>query len=567
MFGWWHRRSRGGEIAPEEIFLDASNLPRLDSVQFEGRMERPVSSNALFMVGAVCAIAIVVFIGRAFVLQVADGDTYADISRNNRLERTVLFATRGIITDRNDREIAWNEIETNATATMPFSRRHYIEEPGFAHILGFVQYPKKDTSGAWWREEYSGVAGVEKAFDDLLAGENGSSMSETDARGALVREDIVDPPKEGGNLTLSIDAEVQSALARRLEEHARVQGFKGGAAAIMDVRSGELLALVSFPEYDIQAFADGDREMIQNASESDQTPLLNRAASGLYAPGSIVKPLFAVAALQEGIIDPEKEILSTGAITIPNPYHPDKPSIFKDWKAHGWVDMRRALAVSSDVYFYSIGGGFESQRGLGIEAIEKYARLFGLGSPVDFLGLEAVGTIPSPAWKKAVFGEDEPWRLGDTYNTVIGQYGFQTTPLQMLRAIAAIANGGSLVYPRITHSDRYPSEAAGPEALGISDAYLQVAREGMHAAVTEGGTAQGLWMPGVAIAAKTGTAQIGMRNEFMNSWVVGFWPFEEPKYAFVVVLEKAPANTLAGAAPAMRPFFEWLAANKPEYAK
>jgi penicillin-binding protein 2 len=479
----------------------------------------------------------------------------------------VLFATRGIITDRNGREIAWNEIETNATASPPFPRRHYIEEPGFAHILGFVQYPKKDSSGEWWREEYSGAAGVEKAFDDVLAGQNGSSMSETDARGVLVREDIVDPPTEGGNLTLSVDAEVQSALARRLEEHARIQGFRGGAAAIMDVRSGELLSLVSFPEYDAQAFSDGDRDAIQEASDSDLTPLLNRAASGLYAPGSIVKPLFAAAALAEGIIDPEKKILSTGAITIPNPYNPDKPSIFRDWKAHGWVDMRRALAVSSDVYFYAIGGGFESQRGLGIAAIEKYARMFGLGAPVDFLGLEASGTIPSPAWKEAVFGKDEPWRLGDTYNTVIGQYGFQTTPLQMLRAIAAIANGGSLVYPRTTRADAHPSEALGTEALGISEQNLHVAREGMHAAVTEGGTAQGLWMPGISIAAKTGTAQVGMRNEFMNSWVVGFWPFEEPKYAFVVVLEKAPANTLAGAAPAMRPFFEWLVANKPEYTK
>ena len=154
-------------------------------------------------------------------------------------------------------------------------------------------------------------------------------------------------------------------------------------------------------------------------------------------------------ALTEGVIDPYKKILSTGSISIPNPYFPDQKTVFKDWKAHGWTDMREAIAVSSDVYFYEIGGGFESQKGLGIVNIEKYAQLFGIGQKTGIdLPDEKGGIIPGPEWKIKNF-KGEPWRIGDTYNTVIGQYGFQVTPLEMVRAISAIANYGTLVTPAL----------------------------------------------------------------------------------------------------------------------
>ncbi|MEK7509880.1 MAG: penicillin-binding transpeptidase domain-containing protein [Patescibacteria group bacterium] len=561
---WWRLNGgrRGSEINPEDIFLDSSNLPSLDRGQFEGRVERPVSHKAFLALGGVFALVMLIFVGRAFMLQILAGEAYTDISRNNRLERSVLFATRGIVTDRNGTEIAWNELETDtaATSSRPFPARRYIKREGFAHLLGFVRYPKTDAAGKWWSEEYVGISGVEHAFDELLRGVNGSQMTEIDARGELVREDIIDPPVDGGALKLSIDADVQAELARTLQRHAEVHEFQGGAAAIMDVRTGELLALTSFPEYDNQAFSEGDAETVVAANTNPLTPLLNRAVAGLYAPGSIVKPLLAAAALNEDLIDPEKEILSTGSISIPNPYDPSKPSIFKDWKAHGWVDVRRALAVSSDVYFYTIGGGFEDQRGLGIEKIDEYARRFGLSVPTGIvLGGESVGTIPTPEWKREVF--DDEWRLGDTYNTAIGQYGFQVTPLQVVRYAAALASGQLLV-PQLVAGARF---VAAP--LGISEGDLQVVREGMRAAVDGGGTAAALYMPGISIAGKTGTAQVGKRNEYMNSWVIGFWPSDAPRYAFAVVLEKAPAGTLSGASPAMQPFFSWLVANKPEYVE
>lgn len=562
---WLPRRRglSGREITPDEIFLDSSNRAGLDAYQFEGRVERPVSPLSIAMVGALFLVVTFGFAAQAFNLQVMQGESFAEISRNNRIDRSVIFATRGIILDRNGKEIAWNEIETDpsATSSSPYPLRSYIDAPGFAHILGFVRYPKADSSGRWWREEYVGVAGIESIFNTDLAGVNGSALSETDARGDSVREDIVDPARDGTALTLSIDADIQAELARRLAAHAATQRFQGGAAAIMDVETGELIALVSFPEYDAQAFAAGDTAVVNAVNQDPTKPLLNRAVGGLYAPGSIVKPMFAAAALNEGLIDPAKKILSTGSISIPNPYFPDKPSIFRDWKAHGWTDMRRAIAVSSDVYFYSIGGGFQDQKGLGIAKIDEYAKRFGFSLPTGILlGNESVGTIPTPEWKEQVFGD--PWRLGDTYNTAIGQYGFQVTPLQVVRYVAALANGGKLVTPQLI-----AGEPARAEAIDITSDALQVVREGMRAAVTDGGNAAALNIGGISIAGKTGTAQIGRNNEFMNSWVIGFWPYEKPKYAFAVVLERAPANTLSGASPAMSPFFYWLRDNKPEYVK
>ncbi len=575
---WPLRRvQKGNEINPDEIFLDSSNLPSLDESQFEGRVEFPISPTALVSVGTVFGLATIAFLGQAFYLQVVHGAEYAEISRENRIDRSVIFAARGVIYDRNGTPLAWNEApsanaSSTATSTQAYPLRRYTELPGLAHILGYVSYPRKDESGNWWREEYTGVSGIEHTANAVLQGTNGDVLIETDARGAKKREDMILPPRDGADQYLAIDAEVQSKLFSILSNHAIGNNFQGGAAAIMDVQTGELLALTSFPEYDNAAFSDGDAEVIRQANTDLRAPLLNRAISGVYTPGSIVKPIFAVGALSEGIIRPEKEILSTGQLVVPNPYFPDQPSVFKDWRAHGWVDMRGAIAVSSDVYFYTIGGGFEGQPGLGISRIDSYARKFGLGrlTGIDLEG-EETGVIPTPEWKKEVFGEDEPWRLGDTFITSIGQFGFQITVAQAVRFAAAIANGGTLVSPRVEkRSESLLFAWDTNEEIDVLPSYLKIAREGMRDAVSshwESRTARALDMSGIDIAAKTGTAELGERNQFMNSWVIGFWPADEPKYAFAVVLEKAPAGTLSGAAPAMRGFFEWLISEKPEYVK
>ena len=561
------------EIDPDEIFLDSSNLPSHNKKQFEGRVERPVTGRAIWSVGIAFVIVATAFSGRAYNLQVANGQVYSDISRNNSLDRTLIFATRGIIYDRNGLELAWNEApplvlsngtENYSMASSSFALRKYSPLSGLSHLIGFIRYPKADSKGAWWREDYAGISGIELAFDDVIRGQNGSTMVETDARGRIEREHIIAQPKNGADIKLSIDAKVENELYKILSAHANKHGFKGGASVIMDVKTGEILALASFPEYDHTAFTEGNSRIIREAFINPRTPMLNRAVAGAYTPGSIVKPIFASAALNEKVISPEKEILSTGAISIPNPYDKAHPSIFRDWAVHGLVDMRTALAVSSDEYFYTIGGGYGGQQGLGINRLDEYARRFGLGTPtgVALLG-EVEGVIPTPEWKEEVFGAGDPWRIGNTYHTAIGQYGFQITPLQATRFTAAVANGGKLLKPQLI-----ASSTPEFEEVGIPDSYLKIVREGMRLAVTstrKDATVKYLNIPGIQMAGKTGTAQTGARNESMNAWFVGFWPAENPRYAVATVLENAPAGTLAGAGPAMLPFFQWMILNKPEY--
>lgn len=567
MFGNFLRskKGRGGEILPDEVLLDATNLPGFDIEQFEGRVEHPVSRYSIIAIASLFVIVVGTFGFRAYDLQVSRGNLFAEASNNNRLSSEVVFALRGVIFDRNGTEIAWNEpscTEGCSAEKEEYALRSYTKDIGLSHLLGFVRYPKTDKSGAWWRTEIVGVSGVESVFDDLLSGNNGKQIVEIDALGAPVRQQLIEEAEDGENITLAIDSDVQSFLHTQLAEHARRQGFLGGASVIIDVENGEVLALTSFPEFESQAMTDGESSKVSAYASDLGTPFLNRAISGVYTPGSIVKPIFAAAALAEKIISPDKSIYSAGFITIPNPYDPDKPTIIRDWRAHGWTDMREALSVSSDVYFFSIGGGYEDQRGLGIAVLDKYARMFGLGSEtgIDLEG-EVSGIIPTPEWKEQVFDGDD-WRLGDTYNTSIGQYGFQITPVQAARFAAAIANGGKIVTPKILlDADTITA------SIKVEDKDLAVVREGMRLAVVgERGTAASLNVRGVSIAAKTGTAEVGNKKQWINSWAIGFWPAEDPKYAFATVLEKAPSGTLSGAAPAMRPFFEWLALNHPEYS-
>ena len=312
----------------------------------------------------------------------------------------------------------------------------------------------------------------------------------------------------------------------------------------MDVKTGELLALTSYPEYSSQALTDGDASAIAALNSDPDQPFLDRAVSGLYSPGSIVKPIVAVGALTEGVIDENTQILSTGSISVPNPYDPAHPSVFKDWRVNGLMNMEQALAVSSDVYFYEVGGGYQDQPGLGITNLDKYFSLFGFGAPTGLAGFnEAAGTISSPAWKASNFPDDPTWRLGDTYHTAIGQYGTQITPLQAVREAAAIANGGILLTPTLIAS----STPQGKN-LNLPAHNLQVAAEGMRLGVTQG-IVQEVNFPFVQIAAKDGVAQIGTHNQYQNSSMIGFWPYQDPRYAFAVVLEQGPAGTLIDLQP------------------
>ncbi|MES2668626.1 MAG: penicillin-binding transpeptidase domain-containing protein, partial [Patescibacteria group bacterium] len=548
------KRRQKFELDPDEIFLDSSNPSGFDQSRLEGRLERPISRATFAGIGLVITLMFCTLAVQAGNLQVRQGETYAERSERNRLRPEVLFAERGAITDRNGDALVYNEEGEDG-----FVKRMYAY-PGFSHLLGYVSYPKRDSSGNFYETEIEGLNGVEEAMNAALSGENGTLLVEEDAYGDVQSSGTVKPAQKGQTVTLSIDARAQRAFSRAVGELADRIPFKGGSAILMDVNTGEVHALVSYPEYDPNVLSSGGpSEVIASYQTDTRQVYLDRAVSGLYTPGSILKPMVAAGAIHDGVVTPEWGIVSTGSISIPNPYDASRPSIFKDWKAHGWVDARRAIAVSSDVYFYAVGGGYGGVKGLGIDRLNYWYDAFGLTTPTGIeLSGEASGFSPTPAWKEETFGD--PWRLGDTYNTSIGQYAVQVTPLAAARAVAAVANGGRLVKPTLVKDAPLQGQS-----IPISASALQVAREGMRMGTLEG-TSIGLNdLSFVEVAGKTGTAQLGVNNEFYNSWAVGYFPYDNPKYVYVVVMERGPSTNGIGGIFATHQALRELNQTAPEY--
>lgn len=569
MFFTKRKRSvRHFDLSPDEIFVDASNLPAYDEQQFEGRIERAIGRRTFFSVAIFCFLIFLIFFGRTFWLSVVKGDYYAKRSQNNSLSFTPIFAERGNIYDRNGKELAWTG-QVFATGTLAIATssksRIYINEEGFGHLLGYVSYPNQEeaSTGKYNPKEYLGRSGVEKEANDLLLGARGVKIVEINAQGVQESDYITKNPIPGKELKLSIDSLVQAKLYEYVKQLAVDRGFVAGAGVIMDVKTGEMLAMVNYPDYDSNIISQGkDHETIDRYFTSKKNIMLNRAVGGLYTPGSVFKPFMALGALNEKIVNPNKNFVTNGELVVVNPYNKKEKTIFKDWKDQGVVDMRRAIEMSSNVYFYIIGGGYGGQKGLGITNINKYAKIFGLSLPTGInLPGEEEGILPNPEWKAKTF-KGEPWRLGDTYHTAIGQYGVLVTPIQMVRAYSAIANKGYLINPTI-----FKLSSTTPiikTKILIDQSNFQVVHEGMKACALTG-TAKALNLPGVSVSAKTGTAELGETKEKVNSWVSGFWPSENPRFAFVVVMEKGSRSNLVGGAFVMRQLLDWMRLNTPEY--
>jgi penicillin-binding protein 2 len=546
-------------LDPDEIFLDARNLPSFNQQQFEGQIEKPIARATILILTITFMVVGLIYISRIGYLQINRGQAYAERSQYNSLRLTPIYANRGVIYDRTNTEIAWND---------PDGKREYTPLEGLSHVLGYLGYPTvAEIASSTYEDPKSlvGKAGVETTFNSKLAGESGVLIEEVNAHGAVESNHIQQQPKNGDPLVLSIDSRIQNKMFEYIRSLSYEQGYTGGSGVIMDVNSGEVLSLTSFPEYsstDLSSTSTARVKLPEYLADKRQ-PFLDRAVSGVYAPGSIFKPIMAVGALEEGVISPTKQILSTGSISIANPYNPKLKTVFKDWQPQGWVDMRHALAVSSDVYFYEIGGGYPGQAGIGIANIDKYSRLFGLSSTtgVELKG-EAKGLIPTPEWKALNFPDDKSWRIGDTYHTSIGQYGVQVTPIQMARVAAAIANNGKLLKPTLVAS----STNVIATNLPVKPANLQVVKEGMRLAVLEG-TGKGLNITGLQVAAKTGTAELGASKANVNSWVIGFFPYEHPRYAFAVVMERGKVENHIGGVYIMRQLLDWMLVHTPEYLK
>lgn len=558
MFKFFFRKKQR-DLSFEEILLDSSNLPSFNTRRMEGRIELPISARSVYAVFGIFIAIVVLFGVQLFKLQVIEGSTYHEISESNKLAEVLIVAERGPVYDRNGELVAWNEKDT--TGEYDFPVRAYTNRRGVGQLIGYVSYPKKDKAGFYFRTEYLGRNGIEETYDTLLKGVNGRRIVERDAYGDTISESAIVDPLPGSQLTLSVDMELSEAMHDLIATTTIKNGFRSGAGAMMDIHTGEIIALTSYPSYDPEVLADGDDvALIESYNNDPRFPFLNKVVGGAYTPGSIVKPFVAYAALSENIIDPMKIIVSNGQLVLPNPYHPENPTIFRDWRAHGPMTMRDAIAYSSNVYFFIIGGGFGDQQGLGISRIHKYMELFGLGKKTGIaLSGEQAGTVPSPQWKKEMFDED--WTLGNTYHTAIGQYGFLSTPLQMLRAYAALGNGGTLVTPHVVLGKQ-----GSTESIGLDPALLTIVHEGMRRTVIQsGGTARALERKDLAIAAKSGTAELGLTNAEVNSWIAGFFPYENPQYAFILMMEYGPRSNTVGAGSVMGKVFDWMAEHRPEY--
>lgn len=588
------------EIFPDEILMDSANLPDFDQTRFEGKIEKPLEKKAFYGILIFFLSITGLFFIKTFQLQVVQGAFFKERSTNNSFKLRPLLPERGVIYDRKGIEIAWNgavfqivaegesgkEIILDETGDWqeaeekkkkaeqeglynyvriePASIRTYSENPGLAHVLGYIGHPsEKDLAGSKLPlEQLVGKEGLEKYYDSLLQGVSGLRLLERDSRGNVISENIQEEPVAGNKVVLSIDSAVQSQMFSSIKSVTETYGYKGGAGVIMDIETGEIISLASYPEYDPNILTAGKpAETITGYFQDKNRPFLNRAISGLYAPGSIIKPAMALAALNEKIISPEKQILSAGSISIKNPYNPELKSVFRDWKAHGWVDMREALAVSSDVYFYVVGGGYEGSKGLGIKKIEEYVKMFGFAEKTGIeLHGEEDGTIPSPETKKKTEPKDPTWRIGDTYNASIGQGSFHITPIEMARYAAALASNGKMLKPKLVKG----AAAEIDRTVEFPAEYYKIIKEGMRMCATEG-TAGMLNVPYVKIAAKTGTAEIGAGKKYINSWVIGFFPYEKPKYAFALVMERGGHEVKISASYTMRQLTDWMSQNSREY--
>ena len=417
--------------------------------------------------------------------------------------------------------------------------REYQDGLIFSHILGYEGKIRKEELAEY--PDYLpidsiGKQGIEKSYESELRGKRGADRVEVDSRGAVKKALGVFEPEPGSDLILNIDADLQKKLFDSLSVALDTAGLRKGAAVAMDPRDGSVLALVSLPSFDNNLFAGGiDSANYAGLIEDDAIPLFNRAIAGEYPPGSTIKPFLASAALAEGVVTPNTQIESRGGITVAG-------FSFGDWKAHGFTDVRHAIAVSSDVYFYSVGGGYGNIRGLGMEKMDAYEQRFGFGSEtgIDVPG-EKTGFLPTAEWKEKKFGER--WYIGDTYHASIGQGFVLATPLQLADATSAVANGGTLWKPRVVGQIRDRDgtlRSMAPEALRrnvIDPSILKTVREGMRMTVTESvGTAQSLASLPVAVAGKTGTAQFGTEKK-THGWFESFAPYEHPTIVLVVLIE------------------------------
>ena len=577
-------------------------------------MDRDAFERRLAAMVVVVAAMLAVLVVRLWQVQIVQGDYYLKLSEENRLRVTPLAAPRGALVDRRGRTLVANR-PAFTVALLPLEVRHpraeaqavgkilgmdpadiltrlaagrdrpfepvrlkrdvpkeiigaieegQIDLPGVlvevepvrqyvyktlaAQIFGYVgeisdQELKRLHSAGYEMGDLIGKEGIEETYDAYIRGRNGQLQAEVDAQGRMVRALGTVPAVPGDEVVLGIDLAVQQVAEAGL-------GDRPGIVVAMDPRDGTIVAMVSHPAFDPNVFSGGIKANDWNALLKDPArPLLDRVIQGAYPPGSVFKVVTASAALQMGLVTPDTGFYSPG-------YYNLGGWTFHEWKALGHVNFIDAIAQSCDACFYDLA------RRAGPNAVAKFARTYGLGSPTGVdLPNEGDGVIPDPAWKKRAWKQD--WFGGDTLNMGIGQGYVLTTPLQIARMMAAVANGGTLVTPHVVTEIRTPggrsvARIAPPPGgrIDVTQHTLDIVREGLTA-VVERGTGTALQMPGFTAAGKTGTAEASHGKPY--AWFAAYAPADAPRLVVVAMVENAGFGA-ENALPVVKQVFQaWLA--------
>ena len=422
-------------------------------------------------------------------------------------------------------------------------RRIYTEYAKYMpHLIGYVGYPSEKElkeNPNLRPDTLIGKSGVEKIFDRYLRGIYGTKGIIVDALGRIKEIKWEKLPKRGNDIYLTVDARIQKTVYEAFEN----TGEKSGAVVVFNPDGYEILALLSYPIYDIQKFSDGlTKKEWKEILTNPYKPLLNKALKGIYPPGSIFKIVVGLGALNEGVITPNTRIYSGGKFKLGN-------FVFRNWNIAGCgrVNVMEALETSCDTFFYQVG------LNLGVRNITKYTKLFGIGEKLNPDIEKRVAIVPTPEWKRKRFGKS--WYPGDTVVYSIGQGYLSITPFDGAKIIAPIANGGKIYKPKLLKAVHNRDTGEYKETdkvlirkLPVKQEYIKTIKKGIYLVVYGNrGTAKLLRLAPVKVAGKTGTAQVIRKKdpkqkvkkwEHQNhAWFVSLFPYDNPRFAMCVFVE------------------------------
>jgi len=601
-----------GEINPlveDDSFKNFANLHKIHLILF----------------GALITASLFLFIGKAFDLQILKSKEYKSLASQNHVRTYEIPAPRGVIYDRNGDVIAQNrprftlsldvslcslgddlslckkiinevskflpedisykpleiiKLLENSKASrlvlakdlekedilrlesqkipimdiLTYPERDYLYPYAFSHLIGYTGLSSESLI-----PKIEGKSGVEFEYDDVLSGLSGMKIIQVNSLNETLQELETKEPVAGKNIVLFADIGLQKLAYEELEKVVEdpEKIIDAGVVVAQDPQTGGILALVSYPAFDAQKMVSKiTSQELEDMLNQGNYPFFNRAVSANYPPGSTFKMVMASAALEEGTVSPYLTINDPGYISVAG-------YTFRNWKleGHGQVDLLRALQVSNDTYFYTIGGGYGGVKGLGIDGISKWAGLFGFGlkTGIDFPG-EVGGFVPDSDYKD--------WYLGDTYITSIGQGDFLATPLQVNVVTSYFANGSELLRPRVVKEVAGEFTERGVLASNlISSDTLEVVREGLRRSVSPGGTGYPVFdFPekyGIELAGKTGTSEYTdpSGEERTHSWFTVWGPLEEGEIVLTVFLEGGGGGA-DDAAPIARTLLDYWFGNE-----